>query len=210
MSEEMLTATVRQSKGKKFSRKRRHAGQIPAILYGAGPSMMLEMDEVRTRRYIANLYGTHRLVPLKIEDETGGTSEHQVLIQEIQQHPYKQKLLHLDFRQLDTKAPITLKVPLKVVGTSPGVKKGGVIQMIAREIPVTCLPAHIPEFIEVDVSNLDFNDSIRVNEVQYPESVQSAATQNYSLLTVIGRKQSDLEDPLLETPEATETSENAE
>lgn len=202
MSEEMLTATVRQSTGKRASRKLRHANRIPAILYGAGQSKMLEMDETITRRYIARLQGNHRLMPLQIVDEAGQITEHQVFLQEIQKHPYKHKLIHLDFRQLDTNTPITLKVPLKIVGSAPGVKKGGILQMIMREIPVTCLPSDIPEFIEVDVSSLDFNESIRVNEVRPPDAVTIDAKQNYSLLTIIGRKQANIEETVLEKTDA--------
>ncbi len=194
MSAETLTAKIRHSKGKKATRQLRHEQRIPAVLYGAGQAMMmLNMPEETTRRFIGKLEGSHQLVPLQITDEQGETTEHDVLIQEIQKHPYRQQLIHLDFRRLDVGKAISLKIPIRIVGeeASQGVKEGGIIQMIVREVPVTCLPTNIPEFISVDVSNLKFHESIRVHQIEYPEAVESSTDQDFSVVTIIGRTQAE-------------------
>ncbi len=188
MSQETLTATVRHSSGKKINNKLRSLNKIPAILYGAGQTTMLEMDEVATRQSLEKLYGAHQLVPLQVTENDGNSVEHQVLIQEIQKHPYRRELVHLDLRKPDADKPVTLNIPLRTTGNAPGVKKGGTLQLIVREVPISCLPADIPEYIEVDVSQLDFSGTIRVHEAKYPEAVSSCAKENYTIVTIIGRK----------------------
>lgn len=188
MSQETLVAKVRHSTGKRANRQLRTADKIPAVLYGTGPSVMLEMDQTVTRRFIGKMAGVHQLVPLSVTDDNGNTEEHQVLLQEIQKHPYKQKLVHLDFRKLDETKSIAVKIPLRTVGDAPGVKKGGTLQLIVREVPVKCSPNNIPEFIDVDVSALDFHENIRVMDIKYPESVEPTAKQNFSVAGIIGRK----------------------
>ena len=188
MPVESLTANVRLSRGKKANRRLRFQNKIPAILYGMGETIALEMEEETTRRYISKLDGSHQLLRLQVTDETDNITEHRVLLQEIQKHPYRRELLHLDFRKLDDEKPVSLKVPLKTIGSSPGVKKGGIIQMVVREIPITCLPGNIPEALEVDVSKLDFHQTVRVEDVNCPHSVSINANENYSIATIIGRK----------------------
>ncbi|MBF0277983.1 MAG: 50S ribosomal protein L25 [SAR324 cluster bacterium] len=194
MSVDTLTAKVRYSKGKKATRLLRQANRIPAVLYGAEQSVMLDMHESTTRRFIAGLQGSNQLIPLQITDDKGESTENSVLIQEIQKHPFRQELVHLDFRRLDAKKPISLKVPLHLVGedTSPGVKKGGVAQLILREVPVTCLPSNIPEYVVVDVSELDFHETIRIEDIQFPESVTCDAEQELSVATIIGRTKEEI------------------
>ncbi|MBF0286753.1 MAG: 50S ribosomal protein L25 [SAR324 cluster bacterium] len=188
MSQETLTAKVRHSSGKKITRKLRKLDKIPAILYGSGQATMLEMDEVPTRQSIEKMYGAHQLVPLQIIENDKDPVEHQVLIQEIQKHPYKRKIVHLDLRQLDADKHIILNIPLRITGVAPGIKKGGSLQLIVREVPIRCLPSNIPEYIEVDVSDLDFNETIRVQEAKYPEAISCCAKENYTIVTIIGRK----------------------
>ena len=204
MLAETLTANVRHSKEKKATRQLRHAQQFPAVLYGAGQTMMLSMHEETTRRFITKLQGSHQLVPLQIINDKGEAIEHKVLIQEIQKHPYRQHIIHLDFRKLDAEKPISLKIPIRIVGeeSAPGVKKGGIVQMIVREVPVTCLPSDIPEFITVDVSNLDFQETMRLHEVPAPEAVEIDTVQNFSVVTIIGRQTEEEE-----TETETETTE---
>lgn len=183
-----LVATVRHETGKGANRKLRSKLQVPAVLYGNGETTLLELPEEPTRRFLAHLEGTHILVTLKVKDQEKGTEkEYQVMVQEVQQHAYKSLLLHIDFRLLDPAKPVTLKVPIEVVGIAPGVKKGGVLQVIARQVPISCLPKDIPAHIEADVSNLDLSQSIRAKELKYPASVTPKAKQNYTVVSLIGR-----------------------
>ncbi len=189
MSEVQLSANIRHVKGKAANRQLRREEKIPAVLYGPNLSVMLEMEEEPTRRILSQLTGTHQLLPLQVTDsKSGETSLHYVLLQEIQQHPYKEDLIHIDFRKLDPEKPVNLKVPLKIVGQSPGVKKGGVLQMVIRDVPITCLPSDIPEYIEADVSHLDLRETMRVSELKYPEKVTARARQNYSVISIVGRR----------------------
>ena len=192
MSQTALTAYTRKFTGKSNTQKLRREHKIPAVLYGASGNTALEMEEEATRHFMERLSGLHQLVPLKIINaEVGTTTEHQVIIQEIQKHVYKPKLVHLDFRELDAKKPVTLRIPIKVVGEAPALKKGGAIQIVMRKLQLICSPSNIPAFISVDVSNLDFGNVLRVQEIQLPENVKLKGKQNYTVISAVGRKQEE-------------------
>lgn len=188
MSSITLKATERTKTGKGANRGLRSQGLIPAVLYGMNTSKMLTMHAKDVRHDMADLTGLHELVTLRIEDEQGNQiEEHRTLVQEIQMHPYRDEIIHVDFRVLDPQRKVFLKVPLRPVGNSPGVKLGGVLQMIQRTVPIACTPENIPEFLEVDVSNLNMKETVRVMDVSYPENVSPRARQNYSVVGVFGR-----------------------
>ena len=188
MVRNQLVANIRKNRGKSANHKLRQAGKIPATLYGQRGNFMLEMAEESTRHILEQMSGMHEMVPITVTDPSNQENwTARVLLREIQKHPYKHKLIHLDFWELPETKSQVVRVPLDVTGESPGVKSGGVLQMVVREIPVSCLPADIPSNLVVDVSNLEIGDSIKIQEVELPEKVSLSSDENYAIISIVGR-----------------------
>ena len=188
MSQNNLVASIRSNKGKTANQKLRQSGNIPAVLYGPRGSILLEMVEETTRHLLEKMTGMHELVPITVTDSSKGESwTAQVVLREVQKHPYKHLLTHLDFWELPAAKEQIIRVPIEPVGEAPGVKSGGVLQMVVWDIPVSCLPANIPASIELDTSELDVGDSIRILDIKLPENVSHTAEENYAVITIVGR-----------------------
>jgi large subunit ribosomal protein L25 len=112
-------------------------------------------------------------------------AEKVALVKDMQYHPISGEVVHADLYEVDLAAKIQVNVPLRFVGRAEGVGRGGILQPIAREIEVECLPLDIPEFFEVDVSALDIGDSVHVEELAMPEGVTAVSESNLALVTVV-------------------------
>ena len=166
---------------------------------------MLEMVEEATCHFLEKMTGMHELLPLTVTDSASGESwTAQVLLREIQKHPYKHKITHLDFWELPEAKPQTFRIPVHVIGESPGVKNGGVLHMVVREIPVSCLPSDIPSFIEVNSSALEIGDSLRIQEVELPAKVSLSTDENYAVISIVGRAKEEEEEEIVAVEEGEE------
>ena len=209
MSENQLVANIRSNKGKTANQKLRQSGNIPAVLYGPRGNIMLEMEEETTRHLLEKMSGMHELVPITVTDSASGDNwTAQVVLREVQKHPYKHLLKHLDFWELPATKEQLVRIPIEVTGESPGVKGGGVMQMVVRDIPVFCLPADIPARIEIDSSKLEIGDSIRIQEIELPAKVSHSTEENYAVLSIVGRTKE--EEETVEGEEAEETAADSE
>ena len=188
MVQNQLVANIRKNIGKSANHKLRQAGKIPATLYGQRGNILLEMAEESTRHILEKMSGMHEMVPITVTDPSNQENwTARVLLREVQKHPYKHKLIHLDFWELPETKQQVVRIPLDVTGESPGVKSGGVLQMVVREIPVSCLPADIPSNLVIDVSKLEIGDSIKIQEVELPEKVSLSSDENYAIISIVGR-----------------------
>ena len=163
-----LKASKREVLGKSV-RRLRHAGKVPAVIYGQGHKpRALELDGHEFDRVFVRA-GHTQLVDLVVE---GGRAQ-KVLIKEIQKHPRYEGPIHVDLFRIDLKEKLQIDVPIVVVGESPAVKRGdGDLLVSLHSLRVECLPSDIPEAIEVDVSGLEnIDDSVRVHELTFPEGV---------------------------------------
>ena len=195
MSENQLAASIRSNEGKSANQKLRQSGNIPAVLYGPRGNILLEMEEESTRHLLEKMTGMHELVPIKVTDSTSGDSwTAQVVLREVQKHPYKNSLKHLDFWELPATKEQIVRIPIEVTGESPGVKGGGVLQMVVRDIPVFCLPTDIPSFIELDISKMELGDSIRIQDIELPEKVSHSTEENYAVISIVGRAKEEVEE----------------
>ncbi len=166
-----IKAEVRTDQGKGASRRLRHAGKVPGIVYGGGTDpKMIQMDQLRTLRYAQSEWFFSALLDLEID----GKSE-QVLLRDMHRHPFKPLLMHLDFQRVKANEAIRVRVPLHFLNEkeSPaGKTKGVVVSHSINEVEISCLPKDLPAFLEVDLGNLQMDDIIHLSDIKLPEGVE--------------------------------------
>ena len=169
-----FNAELRDDKGKGASRRLRHAGKLPAIVYGAGMdpvSMTLQQKDVQYVLSNEDLYS--QILQLNVNGK-----KEDVLLRDIQHHPYKIDVLHMDFLRFDAKVAVHVHIPLHFIGEEecPGVKtEGGAVNHVVMEVEMECLPKNIPSFIEVDLSEMHLNDVLHLSDLKLPEGVEVLA-----------------------------------
>jgi large subunit ribosomal protein L25 len=185
--EAILEATVRDSFGKNEARRTRRDGRVPAVVYGAaseGASREATAIAVEPRALLKILHseaGANTLISLKL---SGG--EARVLIKEYQLDPVTHAVLHADFYRVRMDKTIHVTIPVIVKGEPKGVKQqGGLLEFIRREIEVECLPADIPEHVEVDVTELMLHQGIRVRDIMVDAKWKSISDPEMMLVHVI-------------------------
>ncbi len=181
-----ITVQRRSDTGKGAARRMRHAGQVPAVLYGPKrTTTMVSVETEQVERRLAHLEGSHLIRLVHADGADPELHEHMVLVREMQRHPVTGGVLHADFYEVDLTERLVVSVPLHFVGKAAGVVAGGILQPILREIEVECLPTEIPEFIEVDVSALGIHDAVHLAELKLPEGAGAVGEATQTLVTVL-------------------------
>lgn len=169
-----ISANNRTLQGKGASRRLRVCGKLPGIIYGGkNPAQAIELDHNRLYHKL-KLEAFHASI-LSINLE--GKKE-QVLLRDLQMHPFKPQVLHIDFQRVDQNKKIHMKVPLHFVNAdvSPGVKiSGGIVSHVLTELDISCLPKDLPEFIQVDLIELAANNSVHLSDLKMPDGVEIPA-----------------------------------
>ncbi|MCP3852836.1 MAG: 50S ribosomal protein L25/general stress protein Ctc [Gammaproteobacteria bacterium] len=168
-----LAAELRTDTGKGASRRLRHANRVPAIIYGLDkePTMLTFRHDDIMHASEDEAFFSHILTL-----EFDGKSE-QVIIKDMQRHPAKIQIMHADFQRIDATHALTVNVPLHFINEegSVGVKAGGIVSHVMTELEVSCLPKDLPEFIEVNMEDIDVGGSVHLSEIQLPEGVSFAS-----------------------------------
>jgi len=161
--EAVLEAAARDSFGKNEARRTRHAGRVPGVLYGEGKDATpISVEPRALLRILHSESGANTLISLKL----AGAGDTRVLVKDFQLDPVTHQVLHADFYRVAMDKALEVTVPVTINGEPKGVKQqGGILEFIRREIVVSCLPADIPEHIEVDVSELMLHQGIRVRYI---------------------------------------------
>jgi large subunit ribosomal protein L25 len=176
-----LKAEKREDSGKGAARKLRAAGRVPAVLYGHGVGPMPVSVDARDLFHVLHgSAGTNVLVDLQVDG-----AQHLSLPREIQRDHVRGRYLHVDFLAVRRDETVTVSVPVRVVGESPGVKAGGVIEHHLWELQVECLPGDVPDGIEADVSKLQVGDSLRVADLLPPQGVSVLTPLEESVIAVV-------------------------
>ncbi|HEX6938382.1 MAG TPA: 50S ribosomal protein L25/general stress protein Ctc [Longimicrobiales bacterium] len=177
----ILKAALREERGKGAARRLRAAGRVPAVVYGHGDETRpLSVDAHELERLFSRIAVENTLIQLEIDGQPGT----RVLVREVQTHPYRPEVLHVDFYQVHAGERVTVAVPVRLTGTAEGVKMGGVMDQTLHEIEVRCVPESIPEAIEVDVSGLQIGESLHVRDVALPPGVELHEDPDRTICTV--------------------------
>ena len=176
-----LTATPRAETGKGVARKLRAAGDVPAVIYGHNRApQSLTINARDLDRLLARISAANTVVELSLG---GGTAR--TLIREIQRHPFKRQVLHVDFQELVAGEKVTVKVPLVLVGTADGVRNGGgVLDQVLYSLEIESDPSSIPNHIDVDVSAVGVGESLHVRDLTLPQGITVLDDADASVLSV--------------------------
>ncbi|MGA2190876.1 MAG: 50S ribosomal protein L25/general stress protein Ctc [Steroidobacteraceae bacterium] len=191
-----LVAEFRETQGKGASRRLRHEGKVPAILYGGhSEARALTLSHQKLLIMLENERFYSTILNLKVGDQSQAA-----ILKDVQRHPFKNAIVHVDFQRVEDNQTIRISIPLHFVGAavSPGVKsQGGLVSHMRNEVEVSCLPKDLPEFIEVDLSGLSLNESIHLSQLKIPPGVELLALAKEDAAVVA------IHSPRAEEPEPT-------
>ena len=184
MERPVLTAEIRETKGKGPARRLRTKGLIPAIFYGTRtPSIPLIVESKAFSKALQTEAGENVLIDLDIRK--GSQSDRKVvMVKDIQIHPLQGTMLHTDFYEVAMDVMVTVEIPVHLVGKPEGTKVGGILDQVRRMIEIECFPGDIPKGIDVDVSALMIGDSIHIEDIRV-EKAKILYDTNFTIATVL-------------------------
>jgi large subunit ribosomal protein L25 len=164
-----LSANAREAAGKGGARQLRLSGQIPAVIYGhAREAEALTLNARDLDKMLEHIQAESTVIEVTVGGRTSKT-----LIREIQRHPFKRQILHVDFQELVAGEKVTVNIPIQLTGIPEGVRLGGgVLDQTMREVEIEVDPSNIPDHIEYDVTNMVIGDSVHVSDLKVPEGVE--------------------------------------
>ena len=162
MQQTRLDAQIRDTSGKGAARSLRRTGKVPAVLYGRDEEVLsLQIDGYAFQSLVRSR-GANALINLDVT----GNGEETVIIKDLQHHPVKRNILHADFQRVSLDEKITTLVNIEIVGSAVGVRDGGILTLVRRQLNVSCLPLDTPESIQVNVNDLNIGQSIQVSDLE--------------------------------------------
>jgi large subunit ribosomal protein L25 len=187
MKQLQLEAQPRTAVGKENVGRSRAAGVIPAVLYGRGEATLnLELVDKKNQSVMLTPGIFNTLIKLTIAG--AAPREETVMVKEIQRHPVSEKILHVDFVKISMDRKLETKIPVHLEGTAPGVKEGGILELVHRELHIRCLPSLIPEFITLNVSALMIGDGITVAQLPLQEGIEVLVDAHEPIVHVVAPK----------------------
>ena len=169
----MLEAKLRNETGKGSSRRIRSSGAIPAVIYGREQdAISLTIDSRESTRLFQSVSVENTIINVKIDNEE---EVFETLVREIQVHPHRDDILHVDFYRIERGVALEVEIPVDFIGNAQGVKEGGVLEILFRELRVKCRPSQIPETIVVDISELEIGSSLKVSDIDIDDEIELMA-----------------------------------
>ena len=197
MASAQLSGSVRENRGKGVARTLRGSGRVPAVIYGHGREpQSLSIDTRELEKLLSHISAENTVIDLSIDGKASRT-----LIREIQRHPFKRQILHVDFQELVAGEKVTVRLPIVLVGVPVGVRMdGGILDQTLRELEVEVDPANIPNHVDVDVSELHIGSSVHVSDITLPEGVEIVGDPDASVC-VVSAPRAAIEEAAAETAE---------
>jgi len=186
MAEMTVSAKSRSETGSSASRRLRRGGMVPGIVYGgSGGSLSVTVDPKDLFKLLRSHAGRNTILSLDIE----GAGTDNVILKDWQVDPVKESILHADFQRIAMDQMLRVTVPITIHGTAYGVKtEGGLLEVVAREVDVECLPADIPDEFVYDVTALRMNESVRISDLTVLQGVQILADADQVIVHVVSVK----------------------
>ncbi|MBU0986036.1 MAG: 50S ribosomal protein L25/general stress protein Ctc [Proteobacteria bacterium] len=196
-----LKTDIRTTVGNGPARALRRKGHIPAVLYGPGTEPVLLSVSINDIEQALKKSRVGQVL-LNLVIRNGETSTRSAMIKEYQTHPVSRNLLHIDFYEIAMDRKIRTEIPISIKGKAKGVEDGGMLQIIRRELEVSCLPNAIPEVIEIDITELDIGDSIHVGDISLGDDIELLDDPHFTVVTILTPKLEELEGEEEESAEA--------
>jgi large subunit ribosomal protein L25 len=203
-----LTVKERESRGSADSRRLRKQGFIPGVLYGKGKgSYAISVPERELRRVLTGAGGLHAILDVVLE---GQATTHASILKDYQQDPIRGHISHIDLQEVRLDQPIQASVTVQLIGEPAGVKEGGVLSQVQREINVEALPMEIPEHIDLDVTGMAIGDTLRLADLAPVEGVTYLDDPEETVLASVGLPAREIEPEPEEPEEGEELAEGEE
>lgn len=200
-----LNLRTRSESGKGVARKLRRAGRVPGIIYGGGESPVpVSMEAHEALNLFQSISVENTILQLTLDDREA----ERALVREVQVHPFRTELLHVDFLRVQRGVAIEVHVPVHLAGIPEGVKLGGVLEQVLHDIVVKCLPSKIPPSIDLDVAELGPGEVVRVGDLEMPEDVVILSDPDLAVCAVVVARIAE-EDEEVEEDEAAELEDEA-
>jgi len=166
-----LNAEPRDNVGKGASRRLRRTGKVPGIVYGTGKDpVMIQLEHDYLMHHLEKEAFYSHILTLKI-----GKDAEEVVLRDLQRHPFKPKIMHIDLQRIKATEKISMRVPIHIINDTvcPGVKdEKGIVNSLMTQLEVLCLPKDLPEYIEVDIAEFHVGDAIHLNEIKLPKGIE--------------------------------------
>ena len=176
---EVLSGKIREKTGKVATKEVRKNGEIPAVLYGLKDNLSFSVSPSNLKD-ILTAKGQNALIDLNLE----GGKQRIVILKEFQSHPLRELWVHVDFLEVDISKTVKVSVDVHLIGKSAGEKMGGLVNQVLKSIHVECLPADIPQFVDLDVTNVELDQVLHVSDLSLSDKVKILHRSNEAVVTV--------------------------
>jgi large subunit ribosomal protein L25 len=176
---EVLSGKIREKTGKVATKEVRRNGEIPAVLYGLQDNLTFSVCP-KNLKDILTAKGQNALIDLNLE----GNKERKVILKEFQSHPLKEVWVHADFLEVDIAKTVKVNVDVHLIGKSAGEKMGGLVNQVLKFIHVECLPADIPQSVDLDIASVELGQVLHVSDLSLPDKVKILNLPNEAVVSV--------------------------
>ena len=199
---EKLNVDIRKEQGTSAARRARLQNKVPAVVYHSGvEAIPLSVDKISLNKALRT---GQMIFEVNVEDK-----DQFVLVKEIQYHPVTDEIIHIDFQKVKEDEKISLEVAVRSSGEAQGVKLGGLLVQMLNSVTIKCKPAEIPEFLEIDVTDMEMNTNLFVKDITLPSDVEMLTAEDIAVVSVQEPKQ-EKEEEVAEDTESSETDESSD
>ncbi len=199
---EKLNVDIRKEHGTSAARRTRLQNKVPAVVYHSGiEATPLSVDKISLNKALRT---GQMIFEVNVEDKNQF-----VLVKEIQYHPVTDEIIHVDFQKVKEDEKISLEVAVRSSGEAQGVKLGGLLVQMLNSVTIKCKPAEIPEFLEIDVTDMEMNTNLFVKDITLPTDVEMLTAEDIAVVSVQEPKQ-EKEEEVTEDAESSETDESSD